>query len=194
MGSFPNTDFPEWYGPSVAGPATLNGGMLELLGLISNQFTTDLPLTAGWAMYRQFVVDSETYISSVVWSSGSNIPSGTPTVEVAVYNENRTRLATTGTVSITTVTSLQSSAFTSAITLRPGCYYIGWIAQNWTSGGGGAAPFRGTAALNANKHRAMGNFEQNVGASTALPATATFSAVSTLAAVGLPIMALLGRN
>tara|TARA_R110000868_G_scaffold300246_1_gene560684 strand:- start:604 stop:1191 length:588 start_codon:yes stop_codon:yes gene_type:complete len=195
MGSFPNTDFPRNYGPIVAGPATLNGGLLELLGLISNTFTTDLPMVKGWVMYRQFTVDADTYISSVVWSTGTNIPTGVVTAEVGIYNENGTRLATTGTVTMATPASQQSSAFTSAVTLKPGCYYIGWVNRDWTSGGGaGIAPFRGTAALNANKHRAMGNFEQFIGASTALPATATFAVMSTNATVGLPIIVLLGRN
>jgi len=195
MGLFPNTDFPEWGGPIVAGPPTLNGGVLELLAMVSNTFATNIPYpTQGVANYRQFTVNSETFINSVVWSTGVNVPTGTTTVEIAIYNENRQQLTTTGTVTPATPSSLQSAVFSPTVTLKTGCYYLAWINRNWQTGGAGITPFLGTPALNANKHRAMGIFEQNVGISTALPATATFSPVSINAAMGLPIMALLGRS
>ena len=193
MGSFPNTDFPEWYGPIVAGPPTINGGIIETLAMTSNTFTTDTNPAAGWVMFRQFTVDSETYLSSVVWSSGAVHGGGSATCEVAIYNENRTRLCTTGTVTVTTAAALQTANFTPSVTIKPGCYYLAYQNRLWAAAGAYISPFKGSPAYTAIKHRAMGTFEQNVG-NTTLPATATFAVVSTNATVGVPYIAILGRN
>lgn len=191
MGVFPNTDSPEWYGPIVAGPPTLNGGILETLAMTSNTFTTDACPQSSSAMFRQFTVDSETYISSAVWSSGTTGGGGGGTCQVGIYNENRAQLATTGDFLVAGVASLQTSTFTAAVTLKPGCYYLAYFNKTWAATAQ-VCPFKGSPAYTAIKHRAMGTFEQT-GIAT-LPANATFAAVAINATVGVPYIALLGRN
>jgi hypothetical protein len=194
MGSFPSLGIDRPAGPQLVGPMTLNGGALEVASLGGSSWITDNPNatgvtgTAGIAVFRQFTVDSPTYISSTYHQSGSGGTANSQ-VEIAIYDEQRQRLATTGTIGSGGLVYVQG---TLSVTLQPGCYYLCY--HNKTFVGGGTTvtvPFRGCPAMTAQKHRAMGTFEQNVG-SGALPATATFATFATNATQGAPYISLSG--
>lgn len=195
MGSWPSLGIDRPAGPQLVGPMSINGGALEASSLGGQSWTTDLPNgtgvsgTAGIAVFRQFTVDAPTYISGTYHQSGSGGTAASQ-VEIAIYDEQRQRLATTGTIGSLGLAYVQG---TLSVTLQPGCYYLCY--HNKTFVGGGTAvtvPFRGTAAMDVRKHRAMGTFEQNVG-SGALPATATFATFATNPTQGAPYISLFGK-
>ena len=198
MGVFPDTTgYAVGFAPFVVGPGTVNGGVTESLSFSSNTITTDSTLGAGFAQYRQFTIDTATYLNSVAWLSGTHGSTAACTLEIAIYSEVGTRLATTGTITMTvgTLTQIQTASFGAAVTLTPGCYYMAWHNKNSPVPASGATqvPFRTSPAYTINKHRAMGTFEQYVG-NVALPATATFAAVtSSTGTVGSPCIMLMGR-
>jgi hypothetical protein len=198
MGVFPDTTgYAVGFAPFVVGPGTVNGGVTESLSFSSNTITTDSTLGTGQAQYRQFTIDTATYLNSVAWLSGTHGSTANCTLEIAIYSEVGTRLATTGTITMTvgTLTAIQTASFGAAVTLTTGCYYMAWHNKNSPVPAGGATqvPFRTSAAYTINKHRAMGTFEQYLG-NVALPATATFAAVtSSTGTVGSPCIMLMGR-
>lgn len=195
MGSFPSLGIDRPAGVQLVGPMTLNGGALEVSSLGGATWTTDGPTslavacTAGIAVFRQFTVDAPTYISGTYHQSGSGSTNASQ-VEIAIYNEQRQRLATTGTIGALGLTYVQG---TLSIVLQPGCYYLCYHNKtfNGSSGALVTVPFRGTAAMDVRRHRAMGTFEQNVG-SGALPATATFATFATNPTQGAPYISLFG--
>jgi hypothetical protein len=168
---------------------TLNGGLLEVAAFGSSTWTSDLVMaTAGVAVFRQFTVDSPTYVASTYMQSGTG---GTAvSIEIAIYNEQRQRLCTTGTFTNVGLTYVQT-AFTAPVTLQAGCYYVCYHNKNYAVSSGVTVAFRGTSAMTVSKHRAMGTFEQNVG-SGALPATATFATFATNTTQGAPYLSLFG--
>lgn len=189
MGSFPSLGFDRPAGVQLVGPMTLNGGALEVSSLGGATWTTDLVMaTAGVAVFRQFTVDSPTYVASTYMQSGTG--GTTVSIEIAIYNEQRQRLCTTGTFTNVGLTYVQT-AFTAPVTLQPGCYYVCYHNKNYAAPPGVTVAFRGTSAMDVRRHRAMGTFEQNVG-SGALPATATFATFTTNATQGAPYLSLFG--
>ena len=198
MGAWPENNAPVGNGVCIAGPSTINGGLLEVAALVAGSVATNTNMTAGYAMYRQFIVESDTYISHVSWQLGTaSAPVSANNLEIGIYSEDRIRLTTTGNYQVTTGTSTTAITlgFSPAVTLRSGCYYLAYHNKDWTGTAQYANPWYGTPAMTINKHRAMGSFEQNVGnASTLLPATATFAVVtSSTGTSGSPAMTLLGR-
>lgn len=196
MGSWPSLGIDRPAGPQLVGPMSINGGALEASSLGGQTWTTDGPssqavsCTAGIAVFRQFTVDAPTYISGT-YSQGGSSNTNNAQVEIAIYNEQRQRLATTGTISVAGLTYVQG---TLSVTLQPGCYYLCYHNKNFNGNGGAnvTVPFRGTPAMDARRHRAMGTFEQNVG-SGALPATATFATFATNPTQGAPYISLFGK-
>jgi len=195
MGSFPSLGIDRPAGPQLVGPMTLNGGSLEVSSLGGSAWTTDNPTslaasaTAGIAVFRQFTVDAPTYISGT-YSQGGSGSTNNAQIEIAIYNEQRQQLATTGTISVAGLTYVQG---TLSVTLQPGCYYLCYHNKNFNGNGGAnvTVPFRGCPAMDVRRHRAMGTFEQNVG-SGALPATATFATFATNSTQGAPYISLFG--
>lgn len=190
MGSFPSLGIDRPAGPQLVGPMTINGGVLEVAALGSSTWTTDIITTGGTggiAVFRQFTVDSPTYIGGTYHQTGSGGTAANQ-AEIAIYNEQRQRLATTGTIGGLGLTYVQG---TLSVTLQPGCYYICYHNKNYAGTTAVTMPFKGTSAMTATKHRAMGTFEQNVGTG-ALPATATFATFATNPTQGAPYLSLIG--
>jgi len=198
MGAWPENNAPVGNGVCIAGPSTINGGLLEVAAFVSGSVATNTNMTGGYAMYRQFIVESDTYISHVSWQLGTaSTPVTFNTLEIGIYSEDRIRLTTTGSFQTAASTSqtAKTLAFSPAVTLRSGCYYLAYHNKDWSSTAQYANPWFGSPALTINKHRAMGSFEENVGnASTLLPATATFAVVTANTGTsGSPAITLLGR-
>jgi hypothetical protein len=198
MGAWPENNAPVGNGVCIAGPSTINGGLLEVAAFVSGSVATNTNMTAGYAMYRQFIVESDTYISHVSWQFGTaSTPVAANNLEIGIYSEGRIRLTTTGNFQVTNglASSAKTLAFSPAVTLRSGCYYLAYHNKDWTGLAQYANPWFCTPSLTINKHRAMGSFEENVGgAGTFLPATATFAVVTSATGTsGSPAMTLLGR-
>ena len=197
MGSFPKIAPFDTYAPMIAGPSVMNGGVTELMSIVGNTISTDCNLSQGVVIYRPFIVEAETYINACSWPVGTSGSTNTVNVEVGIYTEAGVRLTTTGTVNIAAATganTLKTAALT-AVTLEPGAYYLAYVNRDGVvpTGGSNQIAWRGSPAMTLNKFRSMGFFEQNIGSSTALPATATFAVLSSLPTIGVAAIALLGR-
>lgn len=197
MGSFPRIAPFDTYAPMIAGPSVMNGGVTELMSIVGNSISTDCNLSQGLVIYRPFIVEAETYINACSWPVGTSGSSASVSVEVGIYTEAGVRLTTTGTVLISAATSantLKTAALT-AVTLEPGAYYLAYVNRNGTvpTSGSDQQAWRGSPAMTLNKFRSMGFFEQVIGASTALPSTATFGVITSLPTIGVAAIALLGR-
>lgn len=119
---------------------------------------------ANQAIYVPFVVTTAATFTRGFWYNGATL---TGNVSVGIYDEAGNRLATTGAVARTAASSIESAAFTAAVTLAPGRYYMAILFAAATATGC-------FAYVAAGFFRVAGIVTQATGVA-ALPATAVYA-------------------
>jgi hypothetical protein len=127
--------------------------------------------TANLAVYVPFTLPWPYPVRRVWWLNGS--VNTTTNVDFGIYSAAGTRIYSTGSTAMGTVSVTQYVTPATEFILAPGSYYMAWTCSNTTTRGNGPA-------ITAIAGRMLGLVEQAT--ALPLPATATFASFATVLA------------
>jgi hypothetical protein len=156
--------------PEVSGWNYLNLGSDDVFAAEESILNGAAPASVAWpsaglALYIPLYVSAPGMVQGLFWQNGTAVAGN---VELALYDEDGNKLATTGLIVAAGVSAPQYTAFASPVLLTTGRYYLALVASSASQ----TFLAWGTTAVATNVNRMFGILEQ-AGLGGGLPAAWT---------------------